>query len=172
MLPDVSAMTRVWKTARLGVCKDAGEYRKALATAHISVSAWADDLIGKIQIAENERDVALVRVSTAQLGFTAAVRRDVIYERASSLGLERCPPEVGLRLRQDYSDQRSGEWLLMGMDPVVGSYSQLKFFVLERDDDGRLWLNAYWAISGHLWSPECQWVFALPPQAATHSDPE
>jgi hypothetical protein len=153
---------RVWTTIRLGACKDTDTYRNALKKTGVNISKWADETLGRMDIATIETEVVLVRVFSAQLGFTKAVRRDAIYARAYSLGLEPCTPEIGPRLREEYTDQPNGEWLLIGMNPipVPGSYSEL--FVLERDDDGSLWLNSLWALSGLLWSPESRWVFTLP----------
>ena len=80
------------------------------------------------------------------------------------MGLRRCVPDIGPRLREEYTDQPLGEWVIVGMDAVRGSVGYPEVFVVERDDHGALWLNSFWVISGHLWSPESRWIFTLPEQ--------
>jgi len=158
---DANATFSVWKRVTLGVHKHIAAYRKALKDKNINISMWADDVIRKIDIAPIELEFALVRISATQLGFTKAARRDAIYDRASSIGLKRCVAEIGPCLREEYLDQPIGEWLIIGMAPILVPNSYPEFFVLQRNDDGSLWLNSFWAISGHVWSPGSQWVFML-----------
>lgn len=152
----------VWKTIRLGVYRDTDAYRKALKKKGINISPWADATLSKIDIAAGEVEVDLVKIFSAQLGFTRAARRDAIFRRAFSIGLEHCMPEIGPRLREEYTDQPVGEWIIVGMDPVPVSVGYPEVFVIERDDGELLWLNSFWVFSGHLWSPESRWVFTLP----------
>lgn len=152
----------IWKTIRLGVYRDAGAYREALKKKGIYISTWADDTLGKIEIAAGEVEFDIVKIFSAQLGFTTAARRDAICRRAFSMGLEHCIPEVAPRLREEYTDQPVGEWINVGMDPIPGSDGYSEVFVVERHDDELLWLNSFWVLSGHLWSPETRWLFTLP----------
>jgi hypothetical protein len=158
----VRAKFNVWKTIKVGGYKDVDAYRKALSKKHMNISRWADHALGNIDVAAAELEVDLVKVLSAQLGFTSAARRDDIHRVAFSMGLERCVPDIGPRLREEYTDQPLGEWVIVGMDAVRGSVGYPEVFVVERDDYGTLWLNSFWVISGHLWSPESRWVFTLP----------
>jgi hypothetical protein len=154
--------TTVWRRIRLGAHNDANSYREALKLKGINISKWADETLRIIDVASVQQEISLVKLSSGQLGFTSSVPREAIYERAFSVGLGRCVPEIGPRLREEYLDQPDGEWLLIGMAPLPRPHSHPELFVLERDDYDVLWLNSFWAISGHLWSPKSQWVFTLP----------
>lgn len=157
----VRAEFNVWKTIRVGSYKSIDAHRMALSKKGMNISRWADHVLGNIDVAVAEAEVDLVKVLSAQLGFTAAARRDDIHRVAFSMGLKRCVPDIGPRLREEYTDQPLGEWVIIGMDAVCGSVGYPEVFVVERDDYGALWLNSFWVISGHLWSPESRWVFAL-----------
>ena len=110
---------KVWKTIRLGVYKDTDAYRKALKKKGINISRWADDTLGKIDVAAVEREIDVVKIYSGQLGFTTAARRDTIYGRAFSIGFEPCMPEIGPLLREEYMDQPVGEWIIVGMDQFL-----------------------------------------------------
>lgn len=158
----VRARFNVWKTVRVGDYKGADAHRKALSKKGMNISRWADHILGNIDVAGAAVEVDLVKVLSAQLGFTGAARREEVHRRAFSMGLELCVPDVGPRLREEYTDQPFGEWVIIGMDAVRGSAGYPEVFVVERDDYGASWLNSFWVISGHLWSPESRWIFTLP----------
>lgn len=152
----------IWKTIKLGTRPNPAGYRKALKKARVEIGTYADQILTKTGVAAVEGDVDLVRITGAELGFTQAATRAEIYERAFSLGLERCPAEVGPRLREEYLDQPNSDWVLIGMEPIAGSDGDLRVFHLGRGGGGQSWLDADWGRPGHRWSPEGSWVFVLP----------
>jgi hypothetical protein len=95
----------VSKTIGLGVYKDTDAYRKALKKKSINISRWADDALGKIDVAAVEVEVDVVKILRTHLGFTTAARCDSIHRRTFSIGFEPCMPEIGPRLREEYMDQ-------------------------------------------------------------------
>jgi hypothetical protein len=152
---------QVWKTVKLGAKKSPADYRKALKSQGVSIGTYADQILDKVTVAQVETEVDLVRVTGKQLGFTRATRRDVIYERAKSLGLKLCSAEVGPAIRLDYKDQPKGEWFLIGMEPLLGADGRPLFYVA-RDSGGAVWLSSDWGGPGYEWRPEDEWVFVRP----------
>lgn len=154
----------VWKTIKLGTdLKTADDFRKAFKDNGFNISGWANDILGKsaFTVATEATEIDLVKVTVAELGFKKGARRDQIYDRAKELGLEICPSEVGPQLRLQYRDQPNGEWVLIGMEPILVSYGYLRVFVLGRHDSA-LWLSDRWSIPGHVWHPGHLWLFGRP----------
>ncbi len=153
----------IWKTIELGTGpKTVDDFRKAIKDNGIKISSYADDILGKIAIKKGKTELDLVVLTTAQLtgkeegGTTAEV-----FAGAARLGLEKCPAEVGPRLRLKYPDQLNGEWLIIGMEPILDSGGGPCVFCLGRTESD-LWLYGYWANPDRFWSPGYLWVFVRP----------
>ncbi len=152
---------KVWKTIKLGLRKSPGEYRQALLAGKFCIEDYANQILGKTPVSQEEVEVDLVLATDLQLGFKVNTRRDAIYERVSKLGLQRCPAEVGPALREQYKDQPMDEWVLIGMDPIPGSDGRLIVFTVGRGDNG-LWLHGNNGSPGSVCNPGVKWVFVLP----------
>jgi hypothetical protein len=84
----------------------------------------------------------LVVVSVAELGFAEdGASISAIYERAHSLGLELCPPHLGLALRLKYLNQPRGEFLHIAMRPAPLYSRELIDFTVGNDGAGLLILG-------------------------------
>jgi len=116
------AARTVWKTVALGKFSNSFALRNALDRADCGVGDLAEEALARpaFIVAAARTDVDLVAVSAADLGFTAeSVRLKDLYARAEALGLGLAPAEVGPALRLQYTDQRVGEFLRIGMKPIV-----------------------------------------------------
>jgi hypothetical protein len=149
-----------WKVVKLGAHKNADSYRQALKKAGYEIGRWANDMMGhsNFKIIPKPVDVELVLVTVAELGFPDGATRKDIYEKALSLDLQLCPPEVGPALRLDYLDQPAGEYLLVAMEPIAGSDGALHVFNVAHDDGPR-WLGSYYGNPGHVWDGSYRWLF-------------
>jgi len=74
--------------------------------------------------------------------------------------LELCPPDLGPRLRADYSDQPRGERLYIAMKPITASDGEPRIFVVEHTSEG-LSLDAARARHDDQWSPDDLFVFCV-----------
>ena len=154
----------VWRTIKLGTgIKDANGFCQAIKNAEMSISDWANDIIGKPEftVVAGETEVDLVKVTVAELGFKNGAQRNQIYDRAKELDLELCPPEVGPQLRLQYKDQPLNEWILIGMEPIRYSDGGLYVFFVGHRGDG-LWLFSYSGNPVYVWGADYQWVFVRP----------
>lgn len=159
----VDQINSVWKTIRLGTgLKTAGQFRSAIKQMDIKIGNWAIDILNQpaFTVSDKEREVDLVNVSVADLGFGAAYRRDIIA-KALEIGLELCPAEVGPQLRLQYPDQPKDDGLVIGMEPITDSEHYLRVFGVERDGVGR-WLRGAFGDPGSVWEAEVRFVFILP----------
>jgi len=155
---------RVWRTIKLGTGpKTADDLRHALRDGNLRLSDRTSDILGKpaFTVATEETEVDLIKVSVAELGFEQGARREKIYERAKNLDLELCPAEVGPQLRLQHKDQPNGEWLLIGMEPIIDSGGYPHVFHVERYDSER-WLYSGYGNPDYFWVAGNQWVFVSP----------
>ena len=131
----------VWKTVRLGGYADVNALREALDstdcgagrqpplvtrianTGDIScrLGESAAEIIGRpaFRLSRERRDIPVVLVSVAQLGFAADAALTDIYVRAQAHGLALCPAELAPYLRLQYRDQPLGEFLRVAMPPIA-----------------------------------------------------
>jgi hypothetical protein len=82
----------------------------------------ANEIIGRPEfgLSRARQQIQLVLLSGKDLGFSPDSQPSLqqIYERAEALGYSLCPPEVGPELRLQYTDQKIGEFLNIGMRPI------------------------------------------------------
>lgn len=164
VVKEVERKFEIWKTINLGTgLKTTGDFCKAMKNGGINISDWVSDILGKpaFTTTAEAAEVDLVKVTVAELGFKEGARRDQIYGRAKELGFEICLPEVGPQLRLQYLDQPKGEWIFVGMEPILDSDGGPSVFCVGRNDSG-LGLRGHWGSSGYVWDPAYQWVFVLP----------
>jgi hypothetical protein len=141
---------KVWKTITIGKKPD---------TTGINISNYAQSILDIVKWGKNET-IDLVRVKASDLGFTEKVLTTQLFAKAKKEGLELCPPQVGLQLRVDYTDQPLNEWLSIAMEPITASGGRPSVFRLEHSGGG-LWLSDAWAKPGNAWGPGDEFVFSL-----------
>ena len=127
------AVRNVWKTVALGEFTNSFALRNALDAADCGIGDLAEEALARpeFKLASIKTEVDLVVVSPAELGLTAELvsLRD-IYDRAEKLGLRLAPAEVGPALRLQYLDQPIGEFLHIGMKPIVTWQGDPAIFVV------------------------------------------
>jgi len=151
----------VWKTIELGTgLKTANDFCRAFNEGGLLVTLGASGILRQpaFKVATKGTRVVLVVVSVAELGFPEGALQKDTFDRAQDLGLGLCPTEVGPQLRLQYKDQPLGESLLIGMEPIADSVSDLNVFVVEHNERG-LWLSRTYSNPNHFWRGEVCWVF-------------
>ena len=160
VIDDYRYRFKIWKTIRIGVHKNADEYREAIKDAGGKIGDWANDIMSTAFTVVDQQPtfLTLVLVTVAELGYEKGATLADICKRAIGLGLELCPAEVGPALRLQYMDQPNDEWMIIGMEPIAASRSHLEVFYVDRDGDG-LWLDASHSYPDYLWSGYHRFVF-------------
>jgi hypothetical protein len=112
-----------------------------------------------------QRTLAVVQVSVAELGLSRGGTFKEIAARALSRGYSLCPLELGPHLRLAYADQAEG---FLGQPPSQkcappGSVTVASQPISEDDDapngfylrviEGLPWLRGYRSSPGHVWAP-------------------
>lgn len=156
--PAQTAEFPTWKTLKLGTHKDANALKQSLVDEGFKIGSWAEDVFGKVAVSSEEKEVDLVVLSVAELGFKKGARFDQICAKAQELGLDLCPEEVGPQLRKQYKDQPKGEWIVVAMKALTDSVGRLRVFYVARDDD-ELWLLGDFGYPGYHWYAGYRFVF-------------
>ena len=127
----------------------------------------------KFTTSETKYNLQTVELPVGNLGFREGATTAQIYQKASELGLELCPLELGAYLRLEYLDQPegdSGNYIHKNQAPT-GSIT-IATEVLTEDDNfpkgfylrrinGKLWLRGYVADDLHIWKPKDHFVFCV-----------
>ena len=110
-------------------------------------------------VSNEKKELELVNVSAVELGLMDGAPQSDIYDRAKKLGLDLCPAEVGPQVALQFGSQlKNGEWLLIGMEPIIGRNGYHVFFV-KRQDDGGLWLDTRYVYLDFVWHGGNRFVF-------------
>jgi hypothetical protein len=157
----MGGVKKIWRTIKLGTKKITFALKAALIEADCYISAWAEDIMNQsaFTLSEGEREVDLVVLSVAELGFNKGACLKDIYAKAKELGLGLCPAEVGPQLRLQYSEQPTGEWLIVAMEPVTDSVGILRELYVGRENDGGLWLYGDHHYPDSVRYGNCRFVF-------------
>ena len=113
--------------------------------------------------------IDLVRLHVRDLGFSDEPTIDELYQRATELGLELCPAEVGPHYRLNHPDQPPTDWVLVGMQPITGADGRPRVFYVVHDGFGR-WFRSDWARPNFKWFENDQLLLRLR-KSAGHSEP-
>lgn len=154
----------IWKTIKIGTGpKTAGDFTKAIKKKKMIIDKFGADILNrsKLTTAKREKEIDLVMLTLAQLGFKNGAELNKIYAKAKKLGLKLCPPEVGPQLRLQYIDQPKGEWVVFGMKPIRDSEGNLCVFGVGCDDFEQLWLGGFFNPEP-IWKAGSRWAFVYP----------
>ncbi|EKD46577.1 MAG: hypothetical protein ACD_67C00167G0003 [uncultured bacterium] len=85
--------------------------REAFQDMDIKVNDAAKKILDNMQISAEEKRVALMSATVAELGFTEGTTYRNIANKISQLGFDMCPAEIGPLLRLEHVKQPRGEIL-------------------------------------------------------------
>ncbi|MGB8815657.1 MAG: hypothetical protein WCC74_00230 [Minisyncoccia bacterium] len=152
---------KTWKTVKLGKFKNVDEIRKALRDGAIYVDDRANDILGKpaFKMSETEQDVELVEVSNEELGFKDGACYADSCKRASEIGLDKCPAEVGPQLPLQCKDQPKKTFVVVAMEAITDSNGHLRVFCVESYGFGRQYLDAIAGNAGIVLDGRIRFLF-------------
>jgi hypothetical protein len=158
----------IWKRITVGTHKGVNTMREALDAARIRIGNSADEILGRpaFPFSRTKRELDLVVLTAADLGFTGHAPLSAIYRSALQLGLQLCPAEVGPQLRLQYLDQRVGEFLHIAMQPIPTYHGDLVDLTVANGGAGLLLLGGDASPDLKLHST-IKFVFVRPPQVAS-----
>lgn len=154
------------KTIKLTLgTKTNAQYLKAFKKLG-SVSAYAEDIIGKVEISKKKQDVKIILLTFEGLGITKSwVTTQEIKDAAIKRGYGIPPAEIALALFQEYME--IGDYWKVLHDSIPDSDGDPRVLCAHRDDGGR-WVHTRWGIPGLRWST--YGAFAFLASASQHSE--
>ena len=152
-----------WMNIQLGTGLITGnDFRESLRKVNFTVGVWGYAILSSSHFigSRKKREVELVQVSIAELGYEYGAARRDIYERAQNLGLRLCPAEVGPYLRIQYVEQPEGEQILIAMESVfISSRTSGSFAVLGRTEYCGPALDGIDNRPEDFWNANSRWIF-------------
>ncbi|MHC0036943.1 helicase [Pseudoneobacillus sp. C159] len=141
----------------------------------IMMNEYGEKLFANEQFSTSEKKYSLdtVELTVGNLGFPEGATMVQIYQRASELGLELCPLELGPHLRLEYLDQPEGHSGNPAQHQAPSGSITIASEILTDDEDfpkgfylrkinGVLWLRGYRAdYHLHVWNPNDLFIFCL-----------
>lgn len=144
----------VSKTVKIGTgLKTPDDFKRAFKSRGCRIAFTVDSVFyneNSFTGSEMEKEMDLVFITVADLGFKSGASHWQIMSQAELMGLELCPAEIGPQLRLQYRDQERGERLFIGMEPVTAPGMGQTVFSVDHDSYGL-------AIGGNSWQPEVKW---------------
>lgn len=163
LLPKLG-MFPIWRTVHLVPEVDPRmTIQVAIKMAGMYVGRWAEEILRNpaFPMTTKETKVKLAKVTVAELGFSDGATLHEIYVRAQEHNLGLCFAEVGPQLRLQYEDQSRDEWLLVGMEPIVGSDGRSYVFSVVHDGNGRRELGVCSVGGSATFSGARSWLFVV-----------
>ena len=104
---------KFWKIIKKDKFKDLDDCFKKLKKKKIVLSPWIENIFKnkKNRIKYLNNDFYLYRIKVNQLGFKKATKLKLIYKEIKKSDFNLVPPDVALRARFEYLEQKKGEWL-------------------------------------------------------------
>lgn len=106
-------MTKVWKIIKPKKYKNIIEFINVLKRKKIYVSPWIEDIAKnkKNKIIITKKTIYLFRIKVSSLGFKKPTQLKNIYKKIKQKGFKLVPPDIAIRSRLQYPEQKTGEWL-------------------------------------------------------------
>lgn len=124
--------------------KSVQELKDMMCEKNIQISSRAEDVLDSSEFTtqDNPENIELVRLKVKDLGFTKDfVTIEQLYHRASELGLDLCPAEVGpYQILKDLG-QSTRNFYKIAMRQIAGHDGVLKVFTLD-ENEGDFMLHA------------------------------
>ncbi|MBP2078422.1 helicase [Oceanobacillus polygoni] len=139
----------------------------------IMMNEYGERLLTDERFTTSETTYSLktIELTVRNLGFPDGATLPTIFKRASELGLELCPHELGPHLRLKYLDQPEGHSGISSSQHQAPSGSiTIASEIISEDDDfpkgfyirkinDELWLRGYVADHLHVWNPNDHFIF-------------
>lgn len=152
---------KVWKTlkSKTGL-KSLEDFKRVLEDIGGRIDDMDYDILSKVVLKfdQEEKEIAFVIVSPADLGFTQEVKLSDFYRKVQNVGLKRCSIEDVLRLRMNYWQQQKDEWLMVATEHIAVTDDILCLFTVA-NQDGVCCLDVANGDPDHLWETDTRFVF-------------
>ena len=154
-------MTKVWKILKPKKYKNIIECIDILKKKKIYVSPWIEDVARnkKNKITITNKTIYLFRIKVSALGFKKPTQLKSIYKKIKQKGFKLVPPDIAIRSRLQYPEQKTGEWLRFAtpMKSLIDSDGVPHLPKLGKALNS-LFIETYWSYPKAIFHPHNEFV--------------
>ena len=127
----------------------------------IILSPWIENIYlnKKNRIKLSKKNFKLYRIKVRNLGFKKATKLEKIYKRLKKMKFLLVQPDVALRVRLYYKNQKKSEWLRFAtpLDSMVDS-DGVPHLPKLGSALNKLFIETYWSYKGAIFHPHNEFV--------------
>ena len=152
-------MKKIWKTIEPKNYKDINKCIHDLKKKKFYVSVWIDDICKKNKIKITKQRVDLYKIKVSNLGFKRPTTLKNIYKKFKEKNFLCVPPDIALRARFFYNEQKTGEWLRFAtpMNSLIDSDGVPHLPKLGKALNS-YFIETYWSYPGAIFHPHNEFV--------------
>ena len=128
---------------------------------NIHVSPWIEDIARnkKNKIIITKKTIYLFRIKVSALGFKKPTQLKNIYKKIKQKGFKLVPPDIAIRSRLQYPEQKTGEWLRFAtpMKSLIDSDGVPHLPKLGKALNS-LFIETYWSYPKAIFHPHNEFV--------------
>tara|TARA_Y100000816_G_C26081736_1_gene570207 strand:+ start:790 stop:1284 length:495 start_codon:yes stop_codon:yes gene_type:complete len=152
---------KIWKLVKKDTYKDVNDCIKKLKKSGIILSPWIENIFKnkKNNIIYNYKNYELYKVKVSDLGFSRATKLKNIYFRIKKINYSLVPPDVALRTRKLYKNQKRGEWIRFAT-PFNSMIDNDNIPHLPKLGSalGKLFIETYWSYPDAVFYPHNEFI--------------
>jgi len=154
-------MIKIWKIVEPSKYNNIKQCLKDLKKKKINVSYWIEDILKnkKNKISITKRRVYLYRIKVSSLGFKKPTTLKKIYKKIKQKNYSLVSPDIALRARFLYKEQKKGEWLRFAvpMKSMIDSDNVPHLPKLGKAL-GQYFIETYWSYPQAVFHPHNEFV--------------
>ncbi len=125
------SVPNIEETIAIGAVVSADGFRKMFHKRGMTISGYAQEILDKISLTKERKEIKIVIISLANLGFgfNEEVEYPTICLKAKEMGLKLCPAEVGPQVcLQMFKGFQEGDWFEVASEPIIDSDGVSRLF--------------------------------------------
>ena len=154
-------MEKIWKTIEPKNYKNINECIKELKEKKYNVSVWIENIAKnkKNKIKITKKKINLYRIKVSSLGFSKPTTLKKIYQNFKKKNYLCVPPDIAIRSRFLYNEQKTGEWLRFAtpMNSMIDSDNVPHLPKLGKAL-GQYFIETYWSYPGAIFHPHNEFI--------------
>ena len=154
-------MDKIWKIIEPSKYKNINNCIKDIEKKKNHISIWIYDITRnkKNNIRITNSEVKLYRIKVSSLGFSRPTTLKNIYKRLKKKKYSLVPPDIALRSRLFYKEQKTGEWLRFAtpMNSMIDSDNVPHLPKLGKAL-GKYFIETYWSYPNAVFHPHNEFV--------------
>jgi hypothetical protein len=155
-------MNKIWKIVKPSKYKSINECIGDLKKKKIVLSPWIENVFNRKsnKIILTNKTIFLVKIKVSHLGFKGPVKLKDIYKKIKKYNLGLVPPDVALRTRLQFKNQKIGNWLRFAtpMNSLIDS-DKVPHLIKLGKALNNYFVETYWSYPAAIFHPHNEFVF-------------